>query len=53
MNIFPLTLILLSAFNTEKVMQQFLQHLSNGTIQIFPAYATHHMGIFYRVGFSI
>ena len=52
MNIFPLTLILLSAFNTEKVMQQFLQ-LSNGTIQIFPAYATHHMGIFYRVGFSI
>ena len=29
----------LSAFNTENFMKQLLQQLSNGTIQIFPAYA--------------
>ena len=34
-----LTLISSSAFNTEKFMSQFLQHLSNETIRIFPAYA--------------
>ena len=34
-----LTLISLSAFNTENFMKQLLQQHSNGTIQIFPAYA--------------
>ena len=34
-----LTLISSSAFNTENFMKQILQQLSNGTIQIFPAYA--------------
>ena len=27
------------AFNAEKLMQDFLQRLSNGTIEIFPAYS--------------
>ena len=34
-----LTLISLSAFNTAKFMEQFLQHHSRGTIRIFPAYS--------------
>ena len=40
-NILLLTSISSSAFNTVKFMQQFLQHLSNGTIQFFPAYDVH------------
>ena len=33
------SLILSSAFNGEKFMWQFLQYLSNGTVQNFPTYS--------------
>ena len=39
MNILLLTLISSSALNIEKFMWQFLQHLLNGIIQIFPTYS--------------